>query len=234
MTTSCRGPWTPSTRFSSMSLVADGPETSTIGRPSRALGSSAAISSGTDSTIAVRPDHADVEVGHEAQRAAALARPAVEGDRAGDGAARRTGRQRTVEHVELARRQLLVLDELEPVGPQCRIEVGRDADPLRSGSTERLGRSAPRVAGDDDGGAVVPHPLDEQVEHGGSVELARLAIRARHVRRRRPPVERDADPRQDGVTPGHGTPTTRGMSARAAPGGHAIAPRRRAGRAGSA
>ena len=33
ITTSRRGPWTPSTRFSSMSLVADGPETSTIGRP---------------------------------------------------------------------------------------------------------------------------------------------------------------------------------------------------------
>ena len=98
-----------------MSLVADGPETSTIGRPARALGSSAAISSGTVSTIASAPDDADVQVGDEAQRSAALAGAAVEGDRARLGAAGRAGRQRTVERVELARGERLVLDELEPV-----------------------------------------------------------------------------------------------------------------------
>ena len=85
-------------------------------------------------------------------------------------------------------------------------------------AAKRLGRRALRVVGDDHGGAVVPDPLDEQVEDGGSGELARLPIRARHDRRRRPVVERDADARQDGVTPGHATPTTRGTSARAAPG----------------
>src|SRR3954470_6017345 len=48
---SLRGPWTPSTRSSSMSDVADGPDTNVIGRPSRAAGSSAAMASGTDATI---------------------------------------------------------------------------------------------------------------------------------------------------------------------------------------
>ena len=51
ITTSRRGPWTPSTRCSSMSDVAEGPETSTIGRPPAASASSCRMSSGTVSTI---------------------------------------------------------------------------------------------------------------------------------------------------------------------------------------
>src|SRR5204862_2808256 len=50
-TSSVRGPCTPSTRSSSMSEVALGPETKVIGRPSRGAGSSAAIASGTLATI---------------------------------------------------------------------------------------------------------------------------------------------------------------------------------------
>ena len=50
-TTRRRGPWTPTTRSSSMSDVADGPETRTMGRPSRADGASRSMSSGTVSTI---------------------------------------------------------------------------------------------------------------------------------------------------------------------------------------
>ncbi len=47
-TTSWRGPWTPSTRDSSMSEVADGPETKVTGaRRSRTAGASRAIASGT-------------------------------------------------------------------------------------------------------------------------------------------------------------------------------------------
>ena len=42
-----RGPWTPSTRSSSMSDVADGPETNVIGRAARAARRQAAHASGT-------------------------------------------------------------------------------------------------------------------------------------------------------------------------------------------
>jgi 4-amino-4-deoxy-L-arabinose transferase-like glycosyltransferase len=50
-TSSRRGPWTPSTRSSSMSDVADGPETSVIGRPAEAAPARRATASGTDATI---------------------------------------------------------------------------------------------------------------------------------------------------------------------------------------
>ena len=49
-TSSVRGPCTPSTRSSSISDVADGPDTSVIGRPSAAAAASAATASGTDAT----------------------------------------------------------------------------------------------------------------------------------------------------------------------------------------
>ena len=50
-TSSVRGPCTPSTRSSSMSEVADGPDTNVIGRPSAAASASAAIASGTVATM---------------------------------------------------------------------------------------------------------------------------------------------------------------------------------------
>ena len=46
-----RGPCTPSTRSSSMSEVADGPETNVIGRPAAAASARCATASGTDATI---------------------------------------------------------------------------------------------------------------------------------------------------------------------------------------
>ncbi len=71
-----------------MSLVADGPLIQVCGR----VGSSRASASGTVPTIRLRTDDADVEVGQEAQRAAALTRTGIEDDRAGlgdrDGTAR--------------------------------------------------------------------------------------------------------------------------------------------------
>ena len=144
-TTSRRGPCTPSTRLSSMSLVADGPETRTIGRPSRALGSSAAMSSGTVSTICVGADHADVEVGNEAERATSLTGTPVERDRARLGAAGGAGRERAVERVELARVERRVLDELEPGRSQARLEVGGDTD--ARGARARRGRPRRPPAG---------------------------------------------------------------------------------------
>ena len=76
----CRflGPCTPSTRSSSMSLVADGPEMKVCGRP----GSSRAMACGTGRTWSARDDQ--VEVGDEGAPAA-LAGAAVEDDRPGLG-----------------------------------------------------------------------------------------------------------------------------------------------------
>lgn len=50
MTIRRRGPWTPSTRFSSMSLVAEGPEIQVRGRPASTLGRRRATASGTSET----------------------------------------------------------------------------------------------------------------------------------------------------------------------------------------
>ena len=58
-------------------------------------------------------DDADVEVGHECDRAAALALAAVERDRARLGTRRGTGRQGAVEPVELGRREATVFDQLD-------------------------------------------------------------------------------------------------------------------------
>ena len=84
-TSSVRGPCTPSTRSSSISDVAEGPDTSVMaarrGRPRRGGRRRRARSA----TICSSPDHAHVQVGHERQRAAARALAAVEHDRAGLG-----------------------------------------------------------------------------------------------------------------------------------------------------
>ncbi len=50
-TSSVRGPWTPSTRSSSMSDVAEGPETNVTGRPAAAASARAATASGTPATM---------------------------------------------------------------------------------------------------------------------------------------------------------------------------------------
>ena len=113
-TSSLRGPWTPSTRSSSMSEVADGPETSVIGRPARAASASRCDGVGHPGDDVAGLDHADVVVGHERQRAAPRARPAVEHDRAGLGDRERAAGQHPVELVERARRERrVVLDELD-------------------------------------------------------------------------------------------------------------------------
>ena len=78
-----RGPWTPSTRSSSMSLVADGPLMKVSGS---VRGRARASSSGTVCTTCVGAYDADVHVGDEGEGAAALVGRAVEGDGAGLGA----------------------------------------------------------------------------------------------------------------------------------------------------
>ena len=71
-----RGPWTPSTRSSSMSEVADGPETSVIGAccvGDRGRDRGERLGDLADDLLGV--DHADVVVGHQRQRAAPLSGP---------------------------------------------------------------------------------------------------------------------------------------------------------------
>ncbi len=79
-----RGPCTPSTRLSSMSDVADGPEMKVTGRrPVRTASPSLRIASGTVPTTCDGPHDADVQVGQQRERPAALALAAVQDDRAG-------------------------------------------------------------------------------------------------------------------------------------------------------
>ena len=77
-----RGPWTPSTRSSSMSLVADGPLMKVSGRSGVERGEQ--LGDGVHDLVGAHD--ADVDVGHEGEGAAALVGRAVEGDGAGLGA----------------------------------------------------------------------------------------------------------------------------------------------------
>ena len=142
---------------SSMSLVADGPETSTIGRRSRALGSSAAISSGTDSTIASARITQTWRSGTRLSARRPWPGPPSSAIVPGHGAAGCAGRQRAVERVELARRQT---PRPRPArrrsGRNAAIEVARDADAPRSCSDECLGQAARSgIVGDHHGRPVV-------------------------------------------------------------------------------
>src|SRR4029077_1272462 len=87
-----RGPCTPSTRMSSMSLVAEGTEMRVCGRAasSRANASAQSAASWGDRCGQVggdvsRLDHDQVEVGHQGERAPTLAGAVVQDDRAGLG-----------------------------------------------------------------------------------------------------------------------------------------------------
>ena len=75
-TTSVRGPWTPSTRSSSMSEVAEGPEMNVSGRRSRTASLQARDRLGDELDDPALLDEADVQVGDERDRAAALVRRA--------------------------------------------------------------------------------------------------------------------------------------------------------------
>ena len=132
-----RGPCTPSTRSSSMSDVALGPETNVSGRPSAAAGASAAIASGTEAWIARRLDEADVEVGHERERAAAAPVAAVEHDGAGLGDRERAAGEDAVDLVEAARGDRRVVDEQLEARQVVR-RAGRDGEAARALLAARL------------------------------------------------------------------------------------------------
>ena len=218
-----RGPWTPSTRSNPMSDVADGPETRTIGRPSRADGARRSNElrhrlddltpartthtwrSGT-SVIARRPwpgppSSANVPVSAQA-----------------DGACR----HRAVERVELGRRR----DRRRRRARRRRAGAsgsrsGGTTDPRRAVLRERVDATAARAAS-----AMTTHasrasstPRDEQrrrlVAPGGAAHDV--------VARRRPGTAPSASAcrirAEHGVTRlAHVPPTTRGTSAAATPG----------------
>ena len=82
ITSRVRGPCTPSTRSSSMSLVAEGPEIQVSGRARVEAGHG--LRDGGDDLLR-GPYDADVVVGHEGDAAAPLGRSRVQDDRAGLG-----------------------------------------------------------------------------------------------------------------------------------------------------
>ncbi len=121
---------------------------------------------GNEAHDLILPDDADVKVRHEGQRPPALARPAVEHERARPRRCRRAQPVSAPSSPSSSRhRQGRVLDELDARrGPPLLREVGRDADPARA-----------RLAGDPrhrvrdlglahpvDGGPVLRHSLGEQ------------------------------------------------------------------------
>ena len=114
-----------------MSLVADGPETRTIGRPSACarLERRDQLRHGLDDRFGA--NHADVQVGDEAESSPALPGAAVEGDRARLGARRGTGRDGAVESVEIAGAEIVVLDEFDAGRPELTVEIHGDPDAAR-------------------------------------------------------------------------------------------------------
>ena len=110
-----------------MSEVADGPEMKVSGRRWSSASATRASASGRSSTICGSLDDADVEVGDERERAAALGRPGREDDRPGLGDRDGAARDGAVDQVEVAWRQLVVLDELDVgAAPGGREPAGRD------------------------------------------------------------------------------------------------------------
>ena len=141
-TSSSRGPWTPSTRSSSMSEVADGPGDERE-RPAARPGEPA-IASGTEATTG-RLDDADVEVGDERQRAPAGRAAAVEDDRAGLGDRQRAAGEHAVERVELgAARARSSTTSSTPRSPAGR--PARHREPTRPARAQRGDRRRARRA----------------------------------------------------------------------------------------
>ena len=216
-----------------MSDVADGPETSTSGRPSLAARLEAAHELGNGLDDLLFPHDADVEIGQQRQRTSPLPRPAVEGDRPGDRAGGGARCERAVELVELLRRKRVVLDELHAGRAQPLVEVLRDPDPPRALRREHLGHG---------GCCVVDAAARSRDSHGRDPRTPRHS-RVRH--RALDAVEPRDGSRScagDGlphalehdVTRGHRTPTTLGTSAEARPADRGCAPTHATAPAGSA
>ena len=163
-----------------MSLVADGPLIQVSGRS----GSEPGDGLGHQRDDLIRLDQAQVVVGDEAERAAALAGAGVEDDRAGLGDGHGGAGDDAVHLVEFLGGQPVVGDQLDAVEgaglagtgqvQAGQVQAGRHDYPARAAVGQRSadgvqqlrGRGAAHVA------VVVDEPVGQQVEQGGRVELA--------------------------------------------------------------
>ena len=116
-----------------MSEVADGPEMKVIGRAGIAAAASQQPGDGLgdEADDLVVADDAEVVVGQERDRPAALARAAVEDDRPGLGDPQRAGRQHAVAALELVVGQARLAEELDARRAPSR-RAGRRARPAAS------------------------------------------------------------------------------------------------------
>ena len=193
-----RGPWTPSTRSSSMSEVALGPETSVIGRPSRAASASGCDGVGHAGHDRACLDDAHVPVGHERERPAAGALAAVEHDRAGLGDRQSGAGEHAVELIERLRGERRVVDHDLDAGPQVG-PARRHRDPLRAALAAQPRDGLGQVGGGHarDRRPVLGHALAEAVDDLGRPRLAGragAAIRTGHLGCDDARAERAADP----------------------------------------
>ena len=161
--TTCRvrGPWTPSTRSSSMSLVADGPLIQVSGR----AGSSTRDGVGDVGDDLVGADDADVQVGHQAERAPALVGP--RGRARWCRSRRCPTRARGDDGVDARRARAADRPSSTTAPGDVEAEAGGYDDALAAGERARPRVRRPgRRRSSGHHGAVVRDPLDEQRRPG--------------------------------------------------------------------
>ena len=245
-------PWTPSTRSSSMSEVALGPETKVSGAASPRR-RSAATASGTDVVRPAPPATTQMWRSGTSVSARAAALSAVEHDRAGLRDRDRAAGQHAVESVELARRQRRVVDhQLDPGSSRAgrRAASRADAVPPQAVAIAASSSSAPirrtvagtrpraRRSGRPTAASPGPARAGSAVVAAGPPRRRRPARaprgcgRARRRARSRRPVRAAGgvgDPPRRTVWRAPRAPTSRGRSARGPAAGRASPSSRRAG-----
>ena len=160
--------------------------------------------------------HAEMEIRHERQRAAALAGAAVEHDRARLGDRRAAAGEHAVDGVERLVRQTVIGHELDVRRAPGLRQVGRDHEPARPVAPARLPqRRRERVRLDNEhDGLVVGHALGQQVAQAIGVEPEGAFVFALdgHVVGQlvgRDVGQRGPDPPEDVVARGHAGPSRR-------------------------
>lgn len=131
-------------------------------------------------------DHADVQVGHEAERTAALGGASGQHDRAGLGDRDRRAGEDAVDPVERGVQQCVLVDQLDLIGAPGGRQAARHGDPLRPARGERLGDRLTELGARNalHRRAVVADPLAEEIEQRRRRERAVAAIVAREWRGR--------------------------------------------------
>ena len=203
MTSSRRGPWTPSTRSSSMSRGGGraGDEGDRAALARRLLERGDGVRDAGDDRV--RAHDADVVVGHERERAAAGLGAAVEHDRARVGDGQRAAGDDGVERVELG--------DGRAAGPRAGGTPSPSVDADVARVAQRLAHAAVEVAGGDaaHGRPVLGHALAEQLD-GAVAATARRPSGRRAGRPARPAPGRAPRARARGCRP---APCSRAASA---------------------